>query len=333
MTLIVAGAARATVGTRTNQEDAFEIWPSGAQAATQGGESLLAVVADGMGGHAGGEIAGKLACETFVSSFTGSAAGAGERLKLSLEKSNAAIASHAAENARLRGMGCTLVAAWLDRAGLRWISVGDSLLLLFRAPQVLRLNADHSLGAFLDDQARHNKISPAEAQSNPYRNALRSALTGKTLEIVDHQPAPYKLAAGDWIILASDGIGTLEGDEIGDIVYANRNALPAAMAEALIAAVAEKNLPDQDNTTVVVLRISEEEQASDEAPTRIVKPEVATQAAAVFGQFEDDGVATTQRIVQPPALAELFRRHRTPILAIGMGLMFLIGWLVRAALG
>jgi len=330
MTWRVAGAARATTGTRANQEDAFEIWPPGAQAATQRGEGLLAVVADGMGGHAGGEVAGQLACQTFVATFAGAGGETGARMRASLDAANAAIAARTAQNGNLKGMGCTLVAAWIDRAGLRWTSVGDSLLLLFRAPEVLRLNADHSLGAYLDDQARHKKISSAEAQANPYRNALRSALTGKTIEIVDLQAEPYPLAAGDWLILASDGIGTLEGDEIGDIVYANREATPEAMAESLIAAVVAKKEPDQDNTTVLVLCVAEDADEADEAPTRIVRAE--PQPAAAIAE-EDDGVATTQRIVQPPLIHDLIRRHRSLVFGAGMGLMFLIGWLLRALLG
>lgn len=332
MTWLVAGAARATTGSRANQEDAFKIWPSGAQAATRRGDGLLAVVADGMGGHAGGEIAGELAARTFVETFTGADGETGERLRAALEAGNAAIAARVARNGNLRGMGCTLVAAWVDRAGLHWTSVGDSLLLLFRAPEVLRLNADHSLGAFLDEQARRNKISPAEAHKNPYRNALRSALTGKPIEIVDLQAEPYPLAEGDWLILASDGIATLEGDEIGDIVYANREASPEIMAEHLIAAVSAKKIPDQDNTTVLVVKVVADPTAvaADEAPTRILKPEHAQ--ATVRLPVEDD-IATTQRIVQPPAVHSFFRRYRSLILGVGMGLMFLIGWMLRAALG
>lgn len=330
MTWRVAGAARATTGTRANQEDAFEIWPSGAQAATGRGEGLLAVVADGMGGHAAGEVAGQLACQTFVRTFTGFDGGAGERLHAALDAGNAAIAEHVAGNGNLRGMGCTLIGAWIDSAGLYWVSVGDSLLLLFRAPEVLRLNADHSLGAFLDDQARRNLISPAEAQGNPYRNALRSALTGKAIEILDLQAEPYPLADGDWIILASDGLVTLAGDEIGDIVYTHRDATPEAMAEHLIAAVLDKADPEQDNTTVLVLRIAADASAADETVTRVLHPEPAPAAPA---PPEDDGVPTTQRIVQPPAYRSLFRRHRSIILGVGMGLMFLIGWLLRALLG
>ncbi|WP_295559595.1 protein phosphatase 2C domain-containing protein [uncultured Hyphomicrobium sp.] len=332
MTWRVAGAARATTGKRANQEDAFEIWPSGAQAATRSGESLLAVVADGMGGHAGGEIAGELACRTFVSTFTGSGGDVGERLQVSLDAGNAAITAHVAANPGLKGMGCTLIGAWVDGRGLSWVSVGDSLLLLFRAPEVLRLNADHSLGAFLDDQVQRKKISAVEAEKNPYRNALRSALTGKPIEIVDLEADPYPLADGDWLILASDGIATLEGDEIGDIVYANRDAAPEKVAESLIDAVLAKDTPDQDNTTVLVLKIAEDVAvaAAEDAPTRLLRPDIAPVAAL---RPDDDGVETTQRIIQPPAYQAIIRRHRGALLGAGMVLMFLVGWMLRALLG
>ena len=72
--------------------------------------------------------------------------------------------------------------------------------------------------------------------------------------------------------------------------------------------------------------------AADEAPTRILKPEAAPPVAAMKN-VDDEGVETTQRIVQPPAYEAFFRRHRGAVLGIGMVLMFLIGWLLRALLG
>jgi serine/threonine protein phosphatase PrpC len=329
----VAGAARATTGKRANQEDAFAIWPPGAQAAPASGEGLLAVVADGMGGHAGGEVAGELACETFVAAFTAADGAVGERLNAALDAGNKAIAARAAAAEELHGMGCTLVGAWIDGEGLHWVSVGDSLLLLFRAPEVLRLNADHSLGAFLDDQARRKLISDAEAENNRYRNALRSALTGKAIEIVDLHAEPYPLAAGDWVVLASDGIASLDGDEIGDIVYAGREGTPETMADNLIAAVLAKQEPEQDNTTVIVIRIAEDVSArtgSEDAPTRILRHDIGPAAALMPHEPDDDGVETTQRIIEPPAYQAFFTRHRTALIGVAMGLMFLIGWLVRA---
>jgi protein phosphatase len=325
MTWRVACAARATIGKRANQEDAFATWPSGSDTATTEGRELLAVVADGMGGHAGGEIAGDLACRTFVSHFSQSTVEPGERFETSLDAANSTIAARGSEDPRLDGMGCTLIGAWIDQAGLRWVSVGDSLLLLFRPPNVLRLNADHSLGAFLDEQARRGKISKAEAEKNIYRNALRSAVTGKAIELQDLQTKPYPLADGDWLIIASDGIATLSGDEIGDVIYRNREASPETVADALIAAVLGKATPDQDNTTVVAIKIAADGAAShtaDETPTRILHP------GPVSLLSREEQAATTRRILQPPK--QFLRRPSGAIIAAAMGLMFFVGWLVRA---
>lgn len=325
MTWRVACAARATIGKRANQEDALAIWPSGSETATREGHGLLAVVADGMGGHAGGEIAGDLACRTFVSHFSKSNAAPGERFEPSLEAANSAIAARGSEDPRLDGMGCTFVGAWVDQAGLRWVSVGDSLLLLFRAPNVLRLNADHSLGAFLDEQARRGKISEAEAEKNLYRNALRSAVTGKAIELKDLQTKPYPLSNGDWLIIASDGIATLTGDEIGDVVYRNRAASPETVADALIAAVLAKGTQDQDNTTVIVIKIVADRAAShtaDETPTRILHP---GPVSLLSGKGQ---AATTRRILQPSK--QPLSRPSGAMIAAAMGLMFFVGWLVRA---
>ena len=123
-------------------------------------------------------------------------------------------------------MGCTIIAAWIDDLGIRWTSVGDSLLLLYRLPDVIRLNADHSLGSFLDEQARQNRITRSEAKRNRNRNALRSALTGSKIDLIDLRSEPLELRPGDWVLLASDGICSLHGDEIADVVYSSANPRP-----------------------------------------------------------------------------------------------------------
>jgi PPM family protein phosphatase len=256
MTLLLASAARATVGGRSGQEDAFRLWPGEGVVppkAESGG--LLAVLADGMGGHTGGAIAGQTACRTFAEVFANSNAPPEVRLKAALQASNEALAKGVEQNAALKGMGCTLVAAWIDDLGLRWTSVGDSLLLLYRLPDVIRLNADHSLGSFLDEQARQNKITRSEARRNRNRNALRSALTGSKIDLIDLRAEPLELRPGDWVLLASDGICSLPGDEIADVAYRLRQSTPEEMAEALIAAVTQKGIVDQDNATVVAVRI------------------------------------------------------------------------------
>jgi serine/threonine protein phosphatase PrpC len=271
MTLLLASAARATVGGRSGQEDAFRLWPAEGIVPTKAdGAGLLAVLADGMGGHTGGAIAGQTACKTFAEVFAAASTPPEERLKSALQASNEALAKGVEQNSALRGMGCTLIGAWIDDLGIRWTSVGDSLLLLYRMPDVIRLNADHSLGSFLDEQARQNRISRSEAKRNRNRNALRSALTGSKIDLIDLRGEPLELRAGDWVLLASDGICTLDGDEIADVVYRYRQSTPDEMADGLIAAVTQKGAVDQDNTTVVAVRIEDAKSATDDVPTRIV---------------------------------------------------------------
>src|SRR5262245_45944236 len=256
MTILLASAARATVGGRSGQEDAFRLWPGeGVVPPKAEGGGLLAVLADGMGGHTGGAIAGQTACRTFAEVFANSNAAPEARLKTALQASNEALAKGVEQNAALKGMGCTLVAAWIDDLGIRWTSLVDSLLLLYRLPDVIRPNADHSLGSFLDEQARQNKITRTEARRNRNRNALRSALTGSKIDLIDLRTEPLELRPGDWVLLASDGICSLPGDEIADVAYRFRQSTPEEMAEALIAAVTQKGIVDQDNATVVAVRI------------------------------------------------------------------------------
>src|SRR5262252_4678469 len=248
MTLLLASAARATVGGRSGQEDAFRLWPGEGVVpprAESGG--LLAVLADGMGGHTGGAIAGQTACRAFTEVFAATNAPHEARLKVALQASNEALAKGVEQNAALKGMGCTLVAAWIDDLGIRWTSVGDSLLLLYRLPDVIRLNADHSLGSFLDEQARQNKITRSEARRNRNRNALRSALTGSKIDLIDLRAEPLELRPGD---------------EIADVAYRLRQSTPEEMAEALIGAVTQKGIVDQDNATVVAVRIDGAPEAS-----------------------------------------------------------------------
>jgi protein phosphatase len=273
MSFVLASAARATTGARSGQEDAFRLWPPDGLARPKGEDGgLLAVLADGMGGHTGGAIAGQTACSMFAEVFTTAKIPYEERLQSALTASNEALARGVEENAALKGMGCTLIGVWIDGLGVRWTSVGDSLLLLYRFPDVIRLNADHSLGSFLDEQARQNRITEAEAKQHHNRNALRSALTGSKIDLIDLRSEPMELRPGDWILLASDGICSLEGDEIADVVYNFRQRKPEEMAEGLIAAVLKKGVAGQDNTTVVAVRVdATPDGASEGETTRVLR--------------------------------------------------------------
>jgi serine/threonine protein phosphatase PrpC len=286
MKFLLASAARATVGARSGQEDSFRVWPAEGDARPDPeSPGMLAVLADGMGGHTGGAIAGQTACAAFTDAFLASATPYAERLNTALHASNDALAREVERNVALRGMGCTLVAAWFDSSGMRWTSVGDSLLLLYRFPEVIRLNADHSLGSLLDEQARQNIITASEAKSHLNRNALRSALTGSHIELIDMHGEPFSIRGGDWIVLASDGLCSLAGDEIADVIGRHRHEAPAAMAEALIDAVLAKGVAGQDNATVVAVRVEAAPGAAvDEVTTRVVLRSARGGATAAKGK-------------------------------------------------
>jgi serine/threonine protein phosphatase PrpC len=237
-------AIRASQGARSYQEDAAAVRHEAG--------ALIAVLADGMGGHAGGAVASELASASFLQGYSAAAGDAQARLSEALQRANAAIAGKAAATPALRGMGCTLVGVAFQAEGIDWISVGDSPLYLVRGGGIERLNEDHSLAPEIDRLAELGRISWAAARSDPHRHVLRSALTGTEIEMVDRPRAPLPLEPHDTVILASDGVHSIVEAEIARIV--TEAATPDAAAEALLAAVAAADDPHQDNTTVVVVR-------------------------------------------------------------------------------
>lgn len=244
-------AAAKTQGARAYQEDA-ELVRTFAHGPMQG--LTLAVLADGMGGHAGGAIASKLACENFLIGFEQHRPTLSGRLVAGLEAANTAIAATVDTNPALQSMGSTLVGCAFTAAGLEWLSVGDSPLFLIRRSELAQLNEDHSLAPILDQMVAEGRMSRLAAENDNRRHMLRSAVTGEEIEMIDVSQAPLTLAPGDVVIVASDGIDTLLEPEVVDIVDTVRDDGGGAteIAAALIAAVDGHRRPHQDNTTVIV---------------------------------------------------------------------------------
>lgn len=252
-------ARRSIKGARSYQEDTALVWPDEEAFAPAGtsaadGSERLAVLADGMGGHTGGALASRMACETFLNICVGTKADNRERLTAALEAANAAIADAVAANPLLDGMGSTLVGVLFGPQGVEWVSVGDSPLMLYRNGEIAFLNEDHSLAPDLDRAAAQGLITAEEARRDPRRHMLRSAVTGDEIDLVDLSQKPLRLEPGDYVLLASDGIQTLESSEIERIVMAYANDGAAAVAHALIRGVEAMRDPHQDNTTIVVVR-------------------------------------------------------------------------------
>ena len=255
-------ASRASQGGRQYQEDASAVWPGSDVAMPHGarelptGTSLVAVLADGMGGHAGGALASSVACSTFMQHFVAVAEGAGRaRLAPSLAAANDAIGAKVSANPQLDGMGATLVGVTIGEAGLSWISVGDSPMYLYRGGELVQLNEDHSLAPVIDRFVEQGKMTVEEGRTDPRRHYLRSAVTGEDIEMIDAPQRPLMLAPGDAVIIASDGIHTLAPDTIRDLIERHGMDGPDAIAEAIIASVLEAGHPHQDNTTVIAVAV------------------------------------------------------------------------------
>lgn len=238
------------LGDRSGQED-YSLFRTLAN-----GTELIAVLADGMGGHTSGEIASKLAVDTFDNTFSKhTSSSVPIRLGAGLQQSNSELANSIRSNPSLDGMGCTLVGVYISKAGIEWISVGDSPLFLYREGKLIRLNADHSMAPVIAESLKSGKITEEEANSHPNRNALRSALMGGELNLIDASISPKTLFEGDIAILASDGLLTLTEGEIEKLLVGHKKGSAKSIADLLINEVKAKRRPRQDNTTVQVVVI------------------------------------------------------------------------------
>ncbi len=251
-------------GRRQEQQDCFRsVWLPVEKA-------WLLLVADGMGGHAGGGTASRLAADTFVADFTARRA-AGDKLaaafQSALDAANARIARSQSDDPDLADMGTTLVAAHLAPEGLSWISVGDSPLWLLREGHIERVNEDHS-------------FRPAVAKGvKAIANMLQSVLNGQPVAMVDLKARPRRLRKGEFVILASDGLLTLEEKDIA-LVGAGAAAEGAqATAKALLAEVESRQKSNQDNCAVVVAMPPAD---AEKTPGAVVTPRAIGIALAVL---------------------------------------------------
>jgi protein phosphatase len=240
---------------RTHNEDAFLLLA----------EESLFCVADGMGGHASGEVAARIAVEEMAEFFrmTGRdeeatwpykldpARGYDEnRLLTGVKLANLRIFERAATDARLRGMGTTIVATYLPRDGEAALvgHVGDSRAYLWRRGALRQLTEDHSL---LNDYRRTRALSPEEIQAFPHKNVIVRALGMKDAVEVDLLRVDVEDA--DLLLLCSDGLSGMVPDaRIADVLRATAGDLRHA-AQAL---VDEANASGgADNVTCVLVQV------------------------------------------------------------------------------
>ncbi len=211
------------------------------------GGARLVVVADGMGGHEGGEVASRMAVETLREWFEEAEQADAELLERAIVAANERVHRAAEADAHLHGMGTTCVALLFGEGGRTWVAhVGDSRAYRLRDRGLERLTADHSVVA---DLQRRGLLTAEEAALHPRRNEiLRSVGVAPT---VDVEISSVEVGPGDRFLLCSDGLcGVLSDEEIGAVLR-DRPALEAV--RELVERVNARGAPD--NVTVLVTSV------------------------------------------------------------------------------
>jgi PPM family protein phosphatase len=240
--------------------------------------SNLFAVADGMGGHVGGEVAARVAVETLDQAFERTQTVDG--LREAFSEANAAVWHESQSNSDLRGMGTTLTAVALvngpeGRDVLALANVGDSRAYVFSGGEMTQVTDDHSLA---EERMRHGEMTEEEAAVHPQRHILTRAL-GVSPE-VDTDMWELELGTGDRVLLCSDGLTNEVGsDEIADILGEVDD--PGEAAQQLVEAANEHG--GADNITVVVVDVQVGEEADGAAakvtPLALAAPVPAATAA------------------------------------------------------
>jgi len=252
----------------------------------------LFAVADGMGGHQGGEVASNLALaamETIAEEPLPDGDSA-PRLAEVVREANRVVLQRAGSDPALSGMGTTLTAVLAGIGGRIHVAhVGDSRAYLLRGGEMSQLTRDQTVVQRLVDEGR---ISPEEAEIHPQRSILTNAIgVDRDIEVDE---ASYELEIGDRLLLCSDGLsGMVSEADIKRILVENED--PQAACDALVEAANQAG--GQDNITALILDAVEDQRVSAE-PTVAAPPTVQEERAE-----EARRAPTTQAAIPLPAEA------------------------------
>ncbi len=313
---VLLGAAQ-IIGSRDEQQDAyghineddkgFDVY-----------ESLMAVVADGIGGHAHGKDASQLAANAFLQHYREGQPSKDICLALynALIQANHAVLDFAESKGEVENCGTTLVAVAMHPASrsLYWISVGDSRLYFLRDGQLAQFTADANFGDYLAKKVARGMASREElfAEDNPHR--LTSFLGMKKLGKIDRSIRPFPLHVGDVAVICTDGVyNALSKKELVDCLSEE----PKSACERIIQTIADKHLEHQDNATVAVLVYGFNSRAKTDLP---VNP------ATTANQAEKETAGHESTDSKPHAKSRLWL---WVLLALALSALLGYAWLSR----
>jgi protein phosphatase len=228
-------------------------------------EQRLYVVADGMGGHAAGEVASRVAVDaidefvrltggneeiTWPFGLDDSISYDGNRLKTAIRHANRKVLEATRERADYEGMATTVAAVLVDGDVANLGHVGDSRVYLWSERRLVQLTSDHS---WVNEQIQSGVISAEQARSHPLRNVVTRALGGRPDLVVDIQSR--RVSPGELLLLCSDGLTTMVTDEDIARILGEAEGDIARAAQSLVDTANARG--GEDNITVILLGFEE----------------------------------------------------------------------------
>jgi len=271
---VIVGAASDIGQVREGNEDSYLV------------EQPLYVVADGMGGHRGGEVASELALETIQSLFLKREGS----LVTQVEEANRRVFERSQSDRNVAGMGTTLTAALVDGSRVQLAHVGDSRAYLFRDHELTILTEDHTL---VHRMVMAGEITEEEAEVHPHRSILTRALGVDGRIQVDELAIDVR--PGDRILLCTDGLtGMVSEEQIRTIL----DSMPGDAQGAVERLIAEANRAGGvDNITAVVLDFTDDGGSSEtrEQPATRATPSDVTRIGTPLPEMTSS-VGTRERV-------------------------------------
>lgn len=196
----IIAAGRTDIGMkRSTNQDSICLYP----------QKAAFVLADGMGGHSGGDIASGI-CKDLFPKFIDQSLEAKnhDHLKFAIENINAAIFDHASKNPELKGMGTTITSIFIEESELKISNVGDSRTYLYKSNEIYQLTKDHSL---VQEKLNIGLYNREQANQDPQKNVLTRTVGFEAQVEVDS--FTYTISKNDIFLLCSDGLHGKVSDE------------------------------------------------------------------------------------------------------------------------
>lgn len=323
MTVIAINARTSTGRVRDHNEDSYYAG------------QLVAAVADGMGGHAAGEVASNLALQPVIEleglTFL-DAESATEGLRQAVLRANELVLDRAHENPDQAGMGTTLTAALIREGYLHIAHVGDSRAYLYRDQALLQLTIDHTL---VNRLILEGHLTEEEAKVHPHRSVITRAIGVDSDLAVDTLDQPLPLLPGDRILLCSDGLsGPVDHEEMRAILA--NEPIPDRACRRLIDAANSNGGPD--NITTIIIDVLHDGATieptlhftDDEATAELAGPDAIAAHVPAKSQplIDTPPPRKPQHLAKPIERQHPPKRSIHPVIWIGLGLGMLIALLV-----